>query len=160
MFLSKSPIQVEKYYNKIQKLLNKESHVLSYLDFMWHLLLIILQNRDWTVIEILTKNMSMSNFLQVKNNMCEAEQVFFSKYSRDLAQYMRSAGDGAGVDLMSDLKPPKSLFLEVRCREDYGEMETEDGELVVLKKNTQHFLPRNLCEPLIRQGILEQIHHH
>lgn len=93
----------------------------------------------------------------VKANLCEAEQNFFTKYNRDLATYMRSVGDGAGIDLMTDTHPPKSLYIEVRCVQDYGEMETDDGSIIVLKKNTQHYLPRQHCEQLIRQGILEHI---
>ena len=91
----------------------------------------------------------------VKSNLTEAEQTFFAKYNRDLAAYMRSAGDGAGIDLMTDNHPPKSLYIEVRCVQDYGELEADDGSVFVLKRNTQHFLPRQHCEQLIRQGILE-----
>lgn len=40
---------------------------------------------------------------------------------------------------------------------DYGKLDLEDGEVIVLKKNSQHLMPRSLSEPLIRQGILEQI---
>ncbi|XP_059093819.1 DNA replication complex GINS protein PSF1-like [Tigriopus californicus] len=94
---------------------------------------------------------------EVKSNLCEPEQQFFQKYNRELANYMRSIGDGVGLDLMADLQPPKTLFIEVRCVQDYGELETEEGEIILLKKNTQHFLPRSLCEPLIRQGILTHI---
>lgn len=96
---------------------------------------------------------------EIKSNLCEPEVAFFVKYNRDLATYMRSIGDGAagGVDLMTDQHPPKSLYVEVRCVQDYGELETDDGEVVVLKKNTQHFLPRSQCEQLIRQGILQHV---
>uniref|UniRef100_A0AC11D9S9 GINS complex subunit 1 n=1 Tax=Ovis aries TaxID=9940 RepID=A0AC11D9S9_SHEEP len=45
----------------------------------------------------------------------------------------------------------------VRCLKDYGEFEVEDGTSVLLKKNSQHFLPRWKCEQLIRQGILEHV---
>lgn len=72
--------------------------------------------------------------------------------------YMRSVGDGSGIDLTIDQAPPKSLYIEVKCLQDYGEMETEEGNIILLRKNTQHFLPRTQCEPLIRQGILEQVH--
>ena len=58
---------------------------------------------------------------------------------------------------------------------DYGEFETEDGTVVLLKRNAlvlysvdcvetvvitlvlQHYLRRSHCEHLIRQGILEHI---
>ncbi|KAM6144340.1 DNA replication complex GINS protein PSF1 isoform 2-T2 [Erethizon dorsatum] len=46
---------------------------------------------------------------------------------------------------------------EVRCLKDYGEFEVDDGTSVLLKKNSQHFLPRGKCEQLIRQGVLEHV---
>ncbi|KAM9637361.1 DNA replication complex GINS protein PSF1 isoform 4-T4 [Morphnus guianensis] len=46
---------------------------------------------------------------------------------------------------------------EVRCLRDYGEFEIDDGTTILLKKNSQHFLPRWKCEQLIRQGVLEHI---
>eukprot|EP00095_Tigriopus_kingsejongensis_P002965 snap_masked-scaffold1455_size40601-processed-gene-0.4 protein:Tk02965 transcript:snap_masked-scaffold1455_size40601-processed-gene-0.4-mRNA-1 annotation:"dna replication complex gins protein psf1" len=94
---------------------------------------------------------------EVRANLCEPEQRFFQQYNRELAAYMGSIGGGAGVDLMADLQPPKGLFIEVRCAVDYGELETEEGQVILLQPNTQHFLPRALCEPLIRQGILTHI---
>ena len=89
-------------------------------------------------------------------NLCEPEQAFFTKYNRNLAGYMRSVGVD-GVDLMTDQTPPKSLYIEVRCLQDYGLLEMDDGTTILLKKNTQLFLPRTQCEQLIRQGILEHI---
>ena len=89
----------------------------------------------------------------VKNNLNEHELSWFGRYNRSLAKYMRSVG----IDLTQDSKPPKSLYIEVRCLVDYGEFETEDGNVVLLKKNSQHLLHRADCEHLIRQGILEHI---
>jgi len=94
---------------------------------------------------------------EVRSQLCEPELTFFNQYNKDMAAYMRAIGDGAGIDLTTDQSPPKSLHVEVRCLQDYGELETDDGTVIVLKKNTQHFLPRNQCEPLIRQGILEHV---
>ena len=94
---------------------------------------------------------------EIRSQMCEPEMSFFSQYNKDLAAYMRAVGDGTGIDLTIDNAPPKSLYIEVRCVQDYGELEADDGTIIVLKKNTQHFLPRSQCEPLIRQGILHQV---
>ena len=94
---------------------------------------------------------------EIKSQLCEPEVAFFTMYNKDLAAYMRSIGDGMGVDLTTDHAPPKSLYIEVRCVQDYGELETDDGSIIVLKRNTQHFLPRSQCEPLIRQGILQHV---
>lgn len=93
----------------------------------------------------------------IKQLLCEPEIHFFNAYSKNLASYMISIGDGCGIDLTSYTKPPKSLYIEVRCLSDYGRFELDSGEVVLLKKNSQHFLPRAECEPLIRQGILQHI---
>lgn len=47
---------------------------------------------------------------------------------------MRSIGDDQGLDLTVDLQPPKSIYIEVRCVEDFGKFELYDGEVVHLKK--------------------------
>lgn len=95
----------------------------------------------------------------VKYNLCEQEIQWFNKYNKCLANYMRSIGSAGGLDLTQDLKPPKTLYVEVRCLIDHGEFETQDGNIIVLKKNSQHFLLRSECEHLIRQGILEHMVH-
>lgn len=92
-----------------------------------------------------------------KLNLCDQELQWFNRYNRSLASYMRSLG-GTGFDLTQYTKPPKSLYIEVRSLEDYGDFETEDGVVVQLTKNSQHYLLRSQCEHLIRQGILEHIH--
>ncbi|KAL7733585.1 hypothetical protein ACLKA6_005050 [Drosophila palustris] len=93
----------------------------------------------------------------IKQALCEPEVQFFNNYSKSLAAYMRSVGDGQGIDLTGNLRPPKSLYIEVRCVEDYGKFELDDGEVVHLKKNSQHYLPRAQVETLVRQGILQHI---
>lgn len=93
----------------------------------------------------------------VKDSLCEPEIQWFNNYNKILSGYMRSIGEGQGIDLTCDLQPPKDLFIEVRCVEDYGKFELEDGEVVLLKKNSQHYLPRLEVEPLLKQGILERI---
>uniref|UniRef100_A0A1B0FAE8 DNA replication complex GINS protein PSF1 n=1 Tax=Glossina morsitans morsitans TaxID=37546 RepID=A0A1B0FAE8_GLOMM len=91
----------------------------------------------------------------IKSQLCDPEVSYFNSYAKSLASYMRSIGDGQGLDLTVDLQPPKSLYIEVRCVEDFGKFELDDGEVVHLKKNSQHYLPRSQVEPLIRQGILQ-----
>ncbi|XP_077191500.1 DNA replication complex GINS protein PSF1 [Paroedura picta] len=93
----------------------------------------------------------------VRFHMSAEEMEWFNQYKKSLATYMRSLGGGEGLDLTQDIKPPKSLYIEVRCLKDYGEFEIDDGTTILLKKNSQHFLPRWKCEQLIRQGILEHV---
>lgn len=96
----------------------------------------------------------------IRELLSDAEYQWFSKYSTNLATYMRSIGKDIGyngIDLTENLRPPKTLFIEVLCVMDYGKLELEDGDVVMLKKNSRHFLPTSECQTLIRQGVLKQI---
>ncbi|CAH1119338.1 unnamed protein product [Phaedon cochleariae] len=92
----------------------------------------------------------------IKVNLSAEEIEWFSKYSQMLASYMRSIGD-EGVNLAIDMKPPKALYIEVRCLVDYGRFELTDGSVLLLKKDSRHYLPRSECEELIRQGVFQHI---
>ncbi|XP_043305723.1 uncharacterized protein LOC122429463 isoform X2 [Cervus canadensis] len=52
---------------------------------------------------------------------------WFNGYKMSLATYMRSLAGDQGLDITQDVKPPKSLYIEVRCLKDYGEFEVEDA---------------------------------
>ncbi|XP_011553578.2 DNA replication complex GINS protein PSF1 [Plutella xylostella] len=96
----------------------------------------------------------------IRELLSDEEYQWFSKYSTNLATYMRSLGQDigySGIDLTENLKPPKSLFIEVLCVVDYGKLELDDGDVIMLKKNSRHFLPTSECQTLIRQGVLKQI---
>ncbi|GLD69282.1 DNA replication complex GINS protein PSF1 [Lates japonicus] len=93
----------------------------------------------------------------IRFHMCAEELQWFGQYKKSLASFMRSLGGEEGLDITQDMKPPKSLYIEVRCLKDHGEFEIDDGTVILLKKNSQHFLPRWKCEQLIRQGVLEHV---
>ncbi|ODN01441.1 DNA replication complex GINS protein PSF1 [Orchesella cincta] len=90
----------------------------------------------------------------VRANMTEQEVQFFANYNKTLANYMGSLGENHGLDLTQDLKPPKTLMVEIRVLQDYGEFELEDGSSVLLKKDSVHFLPMSQCEALVQQQIV------
>ncbi|XP_050725772.1 DNA replication complex GINS protein PSF1-like [Eriocheir sinensis] len=94
---------------------------------------------------------------EVRENLCHSEMEWFARYNKNLGSYMRSLGDGVGLDLTVDIRPPKNIYVEVRCLKDHGEYEMEEGDVVVLKKNTTHYLPMKSCQHLIRDGILQQL---
>ena len=50
---------------------------------------------------------------EIKYNLSEHEIQWFNKYNKCLANYMRSIGTEGGLDLTQDIKPPKSLYIEV-----------------------------------------------
>lgn len=91
----------------------------------------------------------------VKEALTEPEIQWFNNYSKLLSSYMMSFP--SGINLTTDLKPPKSLFIEVKCLADHGKLELNNGEVILLQKDSIHYLPRSECEQLIRQGILEHI---
>uniref|UniRef100_A0A8C0ZDW9 DNA replication complex GINS protein PSF1 n=1 Tax=Cyanistes caeruleus TaxID=156563 RepID=A0A8C0ZDW9_CYACU len=73
----------------------------------------------------------------IQFHMSAEEVEWFNQYKKSLATYMRSVGGEEGLDLTQDIKPPKSLYIEVRCLKDHGEFEIEDGTTILLKKNSQ-----------------------
>ncbi|XP_062256656.1 DNA replication complex GINS protein PSF1 isoform X1 [Platichthys flesus] len=73
----------------------------------------------------------------IRFHMCAEELQWFSHYKKSLASFMRSLGGGEGLDITQDMKPPKSLYIEVRCLKDHGEFEIDDGTVILLKKNSQ-----------------------
>lgn len=47
--------------------------------------------------------------------VCVCVQLqWFSQYKKSLASFMRSLGGDEGLDITQDMKPPKSLYIEVR----------------------------------------------
>ena len=61
------------------------------------------------------------------------------------------------MDLVTDMKPPKELYIEVRCiKETSGDIITEHG-MINMKKNTHLYVKRSDVEHLIYQGVLVQV---
>ncbi|KAK8774580.1 hypothetical protein V5799_010892 [Amblyomma americanum] len=89
----------------------------------------------------------------LRENLSDQEQQWLRRYNGLLADYMTSVG----LDLTRFRSPPKSLYVQVRCVQDYGDFETEDGTVIVLARDTTHFLERSQCEKLIHQGIVEHV---
>ena len=95
----------------------------------------------------------------IKQNLSKEEQLWFNKYCAILGLYTQSIQrlSGGKFDLTLGQKPPKRLYIQVRCIRDYGDYELDDGTIVVLSRGSTHFLQRSNCEKLIQQGYLEQI---
>lgn len=93
----------------------------------------------------------------IRKNLSEDEVHWFSRYSANLSLYMRRLNGGTGLDLTVGHKPPKQLYVQVRCLMEYGDYDLDDGTTVVLSRGSTHFLQRSQCEKLIQSGVLEQI---
>lgn len=48
--------------------------------------------------------------------LCACQLQWFSQYKKSLANFMRTVGGGDGLDVTQDMKPPKSLYIEVSSR--------------------------------------------
>lgn len=93
---------------------------------------------------------------EIVKNLSKDELEWFTKYNDNLFSYMNSLNDGRGLDLTLYVAPPKKLYIQVKCVRDYGQFDLEDGQPVMLKKDSIHYLPLSQCEKLIHQGVLEQ----
>lgn len=110
----------------------------------------------------------------------QKEQEFAQEYNASLDRYMNETG----LDLTSDQKPPRGMFIDVLAMEDVGTIVTDSGMSMTLKKvravarrtmqqtlhsslshgsrstldlqDTMHRVRRSEVEHLIRQGALEQ----
>jgi GINS complex subunit 1 len=93
---------------------------------------------------------------EIVDKLSKNELEWFTTYNNNLFSYMSALNDGKGLDLTLYSAPPKKLFIQVKCVRDYGQFDMEDGQPVMLKKDSIHYLPLSQCEKLIHQGVLEQ----
>lgn len=93
---------------------------------------------------------------EIVQNLSKDELEWFTKYNDNLFTYMSSLNGGKGLDLTLYVHPPKKLYIQVKCIKDYGQFDLDNGQPVMLKKDSIHFLPLSQCEKLIHQGVLEQ----
>jgi GINS complex subunit 1 len=87
----------------------------------------------------------------LKSCLSDEEDEFLRTYSGLLNTYQSSLG----VDLTTDIAPPRDLFIEVLVLQDCGEIVTDTGASVILSKNTTHLMRRADAEPLIKRGFLQ-----
>lgn len=91
-------------------------------------------------------------------NLSKDELEWFTRYNENLFGYMSILNDGRSLDLTLHVQRPAiRLNVEVRCLKDYGQLELENEEPVMLTKGTITHLPLSQCEKLIHQGVLEQM---
>ncbi|KAF9431713.1 DNA replication complex GINS protein PSF1 [Entomortierella beljakovae] len=83
------------------------------------------------------------------------EIVFFNEYEKQCrGKYTNNPAFGE-VDLgLGMISPPKEVFITVRVIKDCGDIVTESGSTLSLKKNSEHFVKRGDVERLITQGYL------
>ena len=88
------------------------------------------------------------------NMLSEGEKKFYNEYAGLLRNYQNSFP--IEIDLMTDLEPPRELFIEIRVLEDCGEIVTSNGEILKLDKNSTLLVRRCDVEYLLRQNRVIQ----
>ena len=91
---------------------------------------------------------------ELSSLLSEAEVDFMDSYEKLRCTY----AEEMALDLSSLLLPPELDFVQIRIlSQNLGTLVTETGTSVSLHPGTIHYLPRNDVEPLIRQGLAEQV---
>ncbi|KAJ3337734.1 DNA replication protein psf1 [Gonapodya sp. JEL0774] len=92
-----------------------------------------------------------------KRNMSQQELEFFESYCDLLREYSEASGGSQANLVSATLVPPRDLFIHVRALVDLGEIVTESGATIELKKGQQDYVLRTDVEHLIAQGYLIHI---
>lgn len=83
------------------------------------------------------------------------EIVFFNEYEKQCRNKYSNLSEFGEIDLgLGMISPPKEVFITVRVLKDCGDIVTESGATLSLKKNSEHFVKRGDVERLINQGYL------
>lgn len=88
------------------------------------------------------------------NQLCAEEIDYFRKYSALVQEYSRKVSKF--IDITGDLVPPKDIYIEVKVKDDVGDINLPVAGPVTLKKNTVQLLRREDAATLVRQGVLQQ----
>jgi GINS complex subunit 1 len=87
------------------------------------------------------------------------EIVFFQEYEKTCRNMYTSLDEFVELDLggVGMTAPPKEVFITVRVIKDCGDIVTDSGAVLSLKKNSEHFVKRADVERLITQGYLKHV---
>ncbi|KAF9906956.1 DNA replication complex GINS protein PSF1 [Linnemannia zychae] len=87
------------------------------------------------------------------------EIVFFQEYEKTCRNMYTSLDEFVELDLggVGMTAPPKEVFITVRVVRDCGDIVTDSGAVLSLKKNSEHFVKRGDVERLITQGYLKHV---
>ena len=89
-----------------------------------------------------------------QNVLSDTEKGFLVEYKKNIYDYQNSIP--IDIDLYTDMTPPKDLTIEIRVLEDYGEILTSAGGVIVLEKGTTLSTRRCDVEHLIKKNIVIQ----
>ena len=89
----------------------------------------------------------------VRRHCSPQESQFNAAYDQLYQDFCRASR----LDPRDSLKPPRDLYVEVRCNVDCGDVQTKHSGTVRMDKGTSHFLRRADVEQLIAQGLVTHV---
>ena len=87
----------------------------------------------------------------LRQKLAPHEFTFFSEYDSMLSKYFRETK----LDLTTDISPPASLLVRVRCLQDHPPIFTEWCGSITISKDMLVTMRHSDAEPLIRTGVVE-----
>ena len=87
----------------------------------------------------------------LRQKLAPHEFTFFSEYDQMLSKYFRSTG----LDLTTDISPPASLLVRVRCLQDHPPIFTDWCGNITISKDMLVTMRHCDAEALIRTGVVE-----
>ena len=87
----------------------------------------------------------------LRQKLAPHEFTFFSEYDSMLSKYFMSTG----LDLTTDISPPASLLVRVRCLQDHPPIFTEYCGSITISKDMLVTMRHSDAEALIRTGVVE-----
>ena len=89
----------------------------------------------------------------VRRHCSPQESQFNAAYDQLYQDFCRASR----LDPRDSLKPPRDLYVEVRCNVDCGDVQTKHSGTVRMDKGTSYFLRRADVEQLIAQGLVTHV---
>ena len=86
--------------------------------------------------------------------LSDNEKNFYNEYASLVRNYQNSFP--IEIDLITDLEPPRELYIEIRVLEECGEIVTNSGEILKLDKNSTLLVRRCDVENLLKQNKVIQ----
>lgn len=89
-----------------------------------------------------------------RDKCCELELEYLDKYDELMNEYMRESG----LELTTEIRPPKSLCIEIDVLEHVGEVVTASG-FIQLSRGMRQLVKHEEVETLLRQGRVKHVSH-
>ncbi|KAM3142103.1 hypothetical protein pb186bvf_005757 [Paramecium bursaria] len=96
-------------------------------------------------------NNTLSN--EKQQYLGDAEKKYLNEFEKLVKSYEREIGDDVSVKIL----PPSEVFIQIRVLKDIGKIVTNDGQILDLTPNTQHYVKRSDVQKFLQDGKVIKI---